>query len=160
MPFLCQKSLSERYRRYHLKHQKTAPLSHFWLYDAVFNLVRGTRLELAWYNHTPLKRARLPIPPSSHIHAAFVPRMIFYHTMTIKVNIVFCFPCVAKTLRPEPLGLAVPPVAAVTLGKGGNAGKSRGRSPPSLFFSSAVQGYFFDNLRFVDGLGQVVVHAA
>ena len=30
-------------------------------------LVRGTRLELAWYNHTPLKRARLPIPPPSHM---------------------------------------------------------------------------------------------
>ena len=54
-------------------------------------MVRGTRLELAWYNHTPLKRARLPIPPSSLIHAAFVPRMIFYHTAAVKVNMVFRF---------------------------------------------------------------------
>lgn len=54
-------------------------------------LVRGTRLELAWYNHTPLKRARLPIPPSSLICAAFVPRMIFYHTAAVKVNMVFRF---------------------------------------------------------------------
>lgn len=41
--------------------------------------------------HTPLKRARLPIPPSSLIHAAFVPRMIFYHTAAVKVNMVFRF---------------------------------------------------------------------
>ena len=54
-------------------------------------MVRGTRLELAWYNHTPLKRARLPIPPSSLICAAFVPRMIFYHTAAVKVNMVFRF---------------------------------------------------------------------
>ena len=54
-------------------------------------LVRGTRLELAWYNHTPLKRARLPIPPSSLICTAFVPRMIFYHTAAVKVNMVFRF---------------------------------------------------------------------
>lgn len=33
----------------------------------VFSMVRGTRLELAWYNHTPLKRARLPIPPLSQV---------------------------------------------------------------------------------------------
>ena len=59
--------------------------------NVAFNLVRGTRLELAWYNHTPLKRARLPIPPSSLICAAFVPRMIFYHTAAVKVNMVFRF---------------------------------------------------------------------
>ena len=35
-------------------------------------LVRGTRLELAWYNHKPLKRARLPIPPSSQKRHGFM----------------------------------------------------------------------------------------
>ena len=42
-------------------------------------LVRGTRLELAWYNHTPLKRARLPIPPSSQKDMVSCQRILFYH---------------------------------------------------------------------------------
>ncbi len=33
----------------------------------VFVLVRETGIEPVWHNHTPLKRARLPIPPLSHI---------------------------------------------------------------------------------------------
>ncbi len=32
-----------------------------------FVLVRETGIEPVWHNHTPLKRARLPIPPLSHI---------------------------------------------------------------------------------------------
>ena len=30
-------------------------------------MVRETGLEPVWKNHTPLKRARLPVPPLSHI---------------------------------------------------------------------------------------------
>lgn len=56
-----------------------------------FGMVRETGLEPVRDYHTPLKRARLPIPPSSLIHAAFVPRMIFYHTAAVKVNTVFRF---------------------------------------------------------------------
>ena len=41
--------------------------THCRQHAACNELVRGTRLELAWYNHTPLKRARLPIPPPSHM---------------------------------------------------------------------------------------------
>lgn len=37
---LCRKWVSMRYRYYHLRHQKTALLSHFWRHSAVFYLVR------------------------------------------------------------------------------------------------------------------------
>ena len=53
-------------------------------------MVRGTRLELAWYNHTPLKRARLPIPPSSHDHAATRCRMKYSITDRQEKSISFC----------------------------------------------------------------------
>ena len=53
-------------------------------------LVRGTRLELAWYNHTPLKRARLPIPPSSHDCAATRCRIKYFITTPYKKSISFC----------------------------------------------------------------------
>ncbi len=53
-------------------------------------LVRGTRLELAWYNHTPLKRARLPIPPSSHGCAATGCRVKYFIIHSHKKSISFC----------------------------------------------------------------------
>lgn len=42
---LCRKWVSMRYRYYHLRHQKTALLSHFRLYSAVFDLVGPQGLE-------------------------------------------------------------------------------------------------------------------
>ena len=47
-------------------------------------LVRETGIEPVWHNHTPLKRARLPIPPLSHICWSFR-TLLTYYTKTFFV---------------------------------------------------------------------------
>ncbi len=48
-----------------------------------FSLVRETGLEPVRDYHTPLKRARLPIPPLSHIHfTSLTERLILYQSKT------------------------------------------------------------------------------
>lgn len=57
-PNLCiaQRRVDNDFEHKKSKHQR-----------ACFFVVRETGIEPVWHNHTPLKRARLPIPPLSHI---------------------------------------------------------------------------------------------
>ena len=58
------------------KHTRQKTLHSLKWLCSVFQMVRGTRLELARCNHTPLKRARLPIPPPSHKTRRFASQAI------------------------------------------------------------------------------------
>ena len=46
-----------------------------------FSLVRETGLEPVRCNHTPLKRARLPVPPLSHMNIAVAHHNGYYYTI-------------------------------------------------------------------------------